>query len=736
VEQQRVLAVTGPGGGGSGYLIASRLVLTSAHVATGVDRALTVFRPGHAGTYTATLVWCGAAGGRDDAALVLVTDAAWSPPPGRAVVWGRTVTDQPGIPGQAWGRPAFAQREGRATDLIQVSGTVNPGSGLVADRYVLELDSFPPAGDSPWAGMSGAALFCGDLLAGVVAVDPADRQHAALHVVPAYVLLRDPAFVAVLAVHAGAVSVGCEAIELQPITDATVRVVAGEPVGSPAALLTARHAVVPFHGREDLLAELHAWAGRPGLGVWLLHGPGGQGKTRLAREFADRLGREGWAGVWLAAAADAGGVRVLAAVSRSTVVVVDYAESRAAQLMAVFRVLAGVAPGVSVKVVLLARTAGAWWEELAAGGGEVVRDIAELAVLRVLPVLDEGEAARSEAYWAAVSAFAVALGAAPGVSGRSWAAVAASLSAARSVVSLSRLGAGSTVLAVQMTALADLLDSVSGPDGPDGPESVGVGAVGRDGVRGPEDRVLDHERGYWLSTATARGLMPGLSLATLTDVVVAAAVLGPVGVDAVGGVVARVPGVADQPADRRDAVRGWLTAVYPPGGEGVFEGLVPDRLAERLVGRSILDGVRPCVVEWLASQADGVEAVRLLTVCVRAAAHAVWGSGVGERVTRWCVRYAGVLVVAAVEVAILLCGEEACGVAAGPTVSGCRSGPPDPWCVGEIPPVVRGPEDMEAVAAGGRGGTSWVTSAVARFDVTVRCRRPYEAVSTLTVTCA
>jgi hypothetical protein len=497
-------------------------VLTSAHITAGLDAALTVFRPGHPHTFTAAAVWRGIAGGRDDAALVLITDHAWVPVPGAPVRWGRTVTDLPGIACQASGQPEFVQREHRPIDLLHVTARLNPVGRSVGDRYLLELDQFPPDGDSPWAGMSGAAVFCDDLLAGVIAVDPARRQHAALEAVPAYVLLRYEAFVAAMIEYAGAGSLECEAIELRSIHDATSRSVAAEPVRSPAALLTARRAVVPFHGRDELLADLHAWAAQSDVGVWLLHGPGGQGKTRLAQEFTGRLRWEGWATVWLAPSAAAEDVGVLAAVSSPTVVVVDYAENRAEQLAAVFAALAG----VSVKVVLLARTAGAWWQELAATGGEVVRDIADMAVVRVLPVLDSAPAARQQAYRVAVSAFATALDAMPALSGQSWSAIAVSLSR----TSRPALVEGSTVLAVQMTALADLLDSVIGPN------ASGVGS-GRG--RSPEDRVLDHERGYWASIATARGVMPGLSLATLTAVVVAMAVLGLGNVEAVERVVGR-----------------------------------------------------------------------------------------------------------------------------------------------------------------------------------------------------
>ena len=63
----------------------------------------------------------------------------------------------------------------------------------------------------------------------------------------------------------------------------------------PSRMLNARYAVVPFTGRDHELAELHQWA-RNGsrLAVRWLHGPGGQGKTRLAAQFALELATAGW----------------------------------------------------------------------------------------------------------------------------------------------------------------------------------------------------------------------------------------------------------------------------------------------------------------------------------------------------------------------------------------------------------------------------------------------------------
>ncbi|MET9296475.1 tetratricopeptide repeat protein [Streptomyces sp. NPDC003077] len=63
----------------------------------------------------------------------------------------------------------------------------------------------------------------------------------------------------------------------------------------PSRMLSARHEIVPFTGRAGDLADLHAWrTSERRLAVRWLHGPGGQGKSRLAAAFAGEAAAEGW----------------------------------------------------------------------------------------------------------------------------------------------------------------------------------------------------------------------------------------------------------------------------------------------------------------------------------------------------------------------------------------------------------------------------------------------------------
>ncbi|MGW3289602.1 tetratricopeptide repeat protein [Streptomyces sp. NPDC001002] len=519
--------------------------------------------------------------------------------------------------------PNLVQREGEAVEVSQQSGTLNPGDRMVGDRYVMNLDNFPPAarpeGSSPWSGFSGAAMFCGDLLAGVIGMDPAGQQHAVLEAVPAYVLLRDPEFAALAGGH-------CEAIELRGLGDAQSRVHSGVKVNSPAGLLPARRAVVPFRGRDSMLTKLHEWAATSPHMVWLLHGPGGQGKTRLGHQLGEQLAEMGWAVVWLDPDRGADELRVLRETVVPVLVIVDYAETRGQQAATLLEILATRRHSSPAKVLLLARTAGAWWDELAAEG-DVIRDALDTAHVEPVPVLDETGPGQTAMYQAALEAFGTALANLMGLPLESW--------EGRSHHPLP-IDRDRTVLAVHMSALADLLDAIH--------PSQGTPA------RGPEDRILDHERGYWKAAAESHGLLPALGVATLTDVIAAGLLLSPVALSELDTVVRYVPGVADQPRDRQRAVRSWLTQLYP-AASGVFEGLQPDRLAERLIGRLIVNRDPDCVVDALIPQLDQTQAVRLLTICVRASAHAVFGDQISNVVTEWCVQSAAVLLVPAVEVA-------------------------------------------------------------------------------------
>ncbi|MFI8501211.1 tetratricopeptide repeat protein [Streptomyces sp. NPDC085524] len=509
-------------------------------------------------------------------------------------------------------------------ETTQLKGRMNPGSGFVGNQYVMDLAQHLPqwslTDTSPWGGLSGAAMFGGRLLTGVVASDRAHSAHGQLNVVPAYVLHHDPAFRAVLAEHGGGVG-RLEAVEFQHLQDPASTAPRGKPQ-SPAALLEAGRETVPFHGREDLLEQLRAWCAWDGFGAWLLHGPGGQGKTRLAHQLAALLAADNWAVLLPRPDASVVELKEIRHATKPLLVVLDYAETRTSQLNALIEAAADRPGATPLKILLLARTDGDWWTR-AKTASSLAQNYLDTALTHRLPPLEDDPADRPQAYHSAASALATVLPCITGAAAHDWHAAAATLQAPR----LDQDGYGNA-LTLQMTALADLLDTVAPAD------SSGPAQQGAEGV---EDRLLGHEFRYWRDTATARGLAPGLSLDTLERALAAGHLVGAADREQADRTWCRIPELADQARDRRDGVTGWIGALYPPTDSGrPWGSLQPDRLAERHIGRVL--AADPTLAENLLQDADAVQAAQLLTNYSRAAAHPVFHGSLDTHLTDLCVR--------------------------------------------------------------------------------------------------
>ena len=104
---------------------------------------------------------------------------------------------------------------------------------------------------------------------------------------------------------------------------------------SPAIQISARVGSAPFLGRDYLLAELDDWldSGIP-FDTFLIGGHGGSGKTRLAAEIARaRTQQDSWiAGFYSSGYRDDAGLKALATLETSRLVVVDYAETRSSEI--------------------------------------------------------------------------------------------------------------------------------------------------------------------------------------------------------------------------------------------------------------------------------------------------------------------------------------------------------------------------------------------------------------------
>ena len=111
-----------------------------------------------------------------------------------------------------------------------------------------------------------------------------------------------------------------------------------------------------------------AWAlaEEPRVALRLQVGPGGSGKTRLMFEAARQLQIEhGWEAALLSSATDAvHELEPVLASGKNCFVVVDYAETRPADVVALARAAVSKECTGKVRLALLARNPGAWWERL------------------------------------------------------------------------------------------------------------------------------------------------------------------------------------------------------------------------------------------------------------------------------------------------------------------------------------------------------------------------------------
>ncbi|MEV4504214.1 hypothetical protein [Streptomyces klenkii] len=231
---------------------------------------------------------------------------------------------------------------------------------------------------------------------------------------------------------------------VEAFPQARARLTVEEARAQPARLLLARQGVVPFTGRAAELARLAEWrdSERP-VSVLLLHGPGGQGKTRLAARFAALSREAGWDVLQARHASDPAPVGPAARPADTTgtgvLMVADYAERwPVADLLELMQDAAR-QEGRPARVLLVARPAGLWWQPLA---NRLDRMGLAAHQLRLRELADDPITSPGDLFSAAGDQFAAALEA-PGARG-----------VAPPPVVLSRPSGFRSVLAIHMAALA------------------------------------------------------------------------------------------------------------------------------------------------------------------------------------------------------------------------------------------------------------------------------------------
>ncbi|WP_369260048.1 trypsin-like serine protease [Streptomyces sp. R35] len=218
MDVQRVMEVWDPAGqiAGTGYLITNRLVMTAyhniQHAGSTSQRAvevrqLTLYGQQPAAWVDAEVLWPEQPPDIEqdphtDAALLLIADPAWQPPVSAAPVRGGRLP----LPGAvearvacvAVGFPEAEQRDGKR-DTKHISGHIETLSGLKSGLITAHIDQVATPNStgatSSWSGASGAALFCGNLLTGVLTTDRAGQYPGnQLIAVPLATLAARPGF--------------------------------------------------------------------------------------------------------------------------------------------------------------------------------------------------------------------------------------------------------------------------------------------------------------------------------------------------------------------------------------------------------------------------------------------------------------------------------------------------------------------------------------------------------------
>ncbi|MFG2438999.1 tetratricopeptide repeat protein [Streptomyces sp. NPDC048508] len=288
-----------PGGSGSGYLIGPQLVLTALHVVLADQRwaQRVQVRVGHPrfGDVVhgrAEVCWpdpLEEVPAKDALDIALLWLDKPVPVAGGPVRWGRPGGIVP-LPFDGAGFPAFADEAARG-DVEHLRGEL-PVVSTSSSDWVLDCRVWPDlghGGERPWAGASGAAVFCRDRLVGVAVEDNRPMGGRRLQAAPIHEALSLPGFADLVTRHGHPGT----AVSLEEITAAKAETKQGEDaVGQSVVPVPIPPLATAFQPRSILRERIDAaWSGNRSVVLTqeqprVLSGGGGVGKTQLAAAYA------------------------------------------------------------------------------------------------------------------------------------------------------------------------------------------------------------------------------------------------------------------------------------------------------------------------------------------------------------------------------------------------------------------------------------------------------------------
>lgn len=351
----------------------------------------------------------------------------------------------------------------------------------------------------------------------------------------------------------------------------------------PSQLLKAGNGVVPFdlQSRREAITRLGYWRDNTlqDRAVMLVHGAGGQGKTRLASYFAELSGADSWLAVNARHFGDArlgpptGDERTEDV--RGILLVIDYADRWPADDLRLVLNHYVQRQELPVRVLALARSATSWWAGLAAAFEDVG---CHTAVMRLDPV-DELAGQRHRLFTEARAAFSDFLG-------------HEGLAFGAELPRLEGKGYG-TVLALHMAALADVFAAASGTTAPTAIDQVSRYLIGREYL-------------HWGQQRSARQITSSneaLASAVITAILIGARPAKECVEWAVG------TGLASDSQSAAVLIRDHSLS-YPAAVAGyAFEPMQPDRLAEDFLAWHLVGGTSDTMDLSLIDAGRIIEAV-------------------------------------------------------------------------------------------------------------------------------